>query len=362
MIRKQSVTLIAALSMLSVGLLATSGARAYSDFFVIGDSLSDVGNLFLVTGGLMDPATALPQQPPYFSGRFSDGPVFVEHVYNGLGLPGVVTPSFAGGTNYAVGGARLRYHASDNDPIAGFDPSVFDPLGNFDSGALQFSLLGQVGSLLATEGPVLDDQALYSLWVGSNDVSDAILSVLAGTAPTATYPLELLEQGAADVGDAVRDLVDAGARYLLLPTVPDLSLVPQTQEIGSLVASAIARNLSATFNSLVDAQLTGIDADIRRLDTFAFLNALVADPTAFGQPAGVNTNEACFSGFVGVPGPVCADPSNYVFFDRIHPSALTHETLGALVLQAVPAPATIALLVLGAGGLTRSRRGAAVAT
>lgn len=358
--RKRSLNLIAALSMFSIGLLATSDARAYTNLFVIGDSVSDVGNLFLATGGQVNPAAALPQQPPYFSGRFSDGPVFIEHVYEGLGLPGILTPSFAGGTNYAVGGARSRYHASDNDPIAGFDPSIFDPLGNLDSDALQFSLLGQVDSLLATEGPNLDNQALYSLWIGSNDVSDAVISVLTQTAPTMTYPLELLEQSAADVGDAVRDLVEAGAHHLLLPTVPDLSLVPQIQDIGNPVASEIARQLSATFNSLVDTQLAGIDADIRRLDTFAFLNELVADPTAFGLPAGVNTNEACFSGFVGVPGEVCSDPSNYLFFDRIHPSALTHKALGALALQAVPAPGTIALLVLGAAGLKRWRRSAEV--
>ena len=56
---------------------------AFDELVVFGDSLSDTGN----------------------AGRFSNGPVWVEGVANGLGLS--VRPSESGGTNYAIGGARL---------------------------------------------------------------------------------------------------------------------------------------------------------------------------------------------------------------------------------------------------------------
>lgn len=360
---KYRLKLFATISTLLIGLMTTSPVWAYSNFFGVGDSLSDVGNLFLATGGSVDPTNARPQDPPYSQGRFSDGPVFVEYLYDGLGLPGSLTPSFAGGTNYAVGGARTRYHAGDAAINSYFDPSdlPFDPLDpvNGVTAFTQFTLQGQVASLLATEGPDLDSQALYSLWIGSNDVADAIRSALLGTATPTYLKEELLTRSARDVGDAVRDLVGAGAYHLLLPTVPDLSLTPEIQALNNPGASFVAQDLSALFNSLVDEQLAGIDADIVRLDVFAFLNELVDDPTGFGLPGNINKDEACFTGFVGMPGAVLEDPCNYLFFDSIHPSAVTHQVLGAVALRAVPVPTTIALLLFGFTGLIASRRASA---
>ena len=51
--------------------LCPTVAHAYSSLFVFGDSLSDVGNVFLATGG---------QQPasPYANGQFSNGPIWAQ--------------------------------------------------------------------------------------------------------------------------------------------------------------------------------------------------------------------------------------------------------------------------------------------
>ena len=57
-------------------------APSFSGLVVLGDSLSDNGN----------------------AGRFSNGPVWVEHLAEWLGLE--LRPSRLGGTNHAVGGAR----------------------------------------------------------------------------------------------------------------------------------------------------------------------------------------------------------------------------------------------------------------
>jgi phospholipase/lecithinase/hemolysin len=71
--------------MLLSGMLASAvpaRAEIFTELVVFGDSLSDTGN----------------------AGRFSNGPVWVEHLAKSLGLP--LRPSRAGGTNHAVGGAR----------------------------------------------------------------------------------------------------------------------------------------------------------------------------------------------------------------------------------------------------------------
>src|SRR5215472_939964 len=74
------------------------GQSPYSELVVFGDSLSDTGNAYLFTDG----AAA---GPPYFQGRFSNGPVWVEVLAGELGLP-APAPSLSGGANYAFGGAE----------------------------------------------------------------------------------------------------------------------------------------------------------------------------------------------------------------------------------------------------------------
>ena len=56
-------------------------AQQFSGLFVFGDSLSDSGRLFALTGG------AIPLSPSNFNGRFSNGPVWVESFAPALGLP-----------------------------------------------------------------------------------------------------------------------------------------------------------------------------------------------------------------------------------------------------------------------------------
>ena len=70
-----------------------------TEIVAFGDSYVDTGNLFVATGG------TFPASPPYFSGRFSNGPLWVERLATDLALP-APTPSLAGGTDYAWAGAE----------------------------------------------------------------------------------------------------------------------------------------------------------------------------------------------------------------------------------------------------------------
>ena len=75
---------------------------------MFGDSLSDVGNVYLATNGI-EPAS------PYVDGQFSNGPVWVQDLAARLGLP-ALTPSLAGGSDYAFGGATTG-SPSTNNPV-----------------------------------------------------------------------------------------------------------------------------------------------------------------------------------------------------------------------------------------------------
>lgn len=84
--------------------------------FVFGDSLSDTGNFY--------GATQQPQSPPYFTGRFSNGPVAVEGLAQQLG--------FTIAANYAWGGARTgRDNFFDNPQLNLEFPGLLEQIDQF---------------------------------------------------------------------------------------------------------------------------------------------------------------------------------------------------------------------------------------
>ena len=115
---------------------ASSAVRAepYSDLVIFGDSLSDVGNVWIYLGHT-EPL------PPYWEGRYSNGPLWVEDLAAPLNVP-VPTPYLAGGTDCAVGGATTD---------ANF-PNVLYVVNLY---------LGQV------PGGQVDPHALYVVWAGA---------------------------------------------------------------------------------------------------------------------------------------------------------------------------------------------------
>lgn len=55
-------------------------AASFTQIYVFGDSVSNIGNVFDSTGG------AIPPNQFYFDGRFSNGPVWVDYLAQDLGL------------------------------------------------------------------------------------------------------------------------------------------------------------------------------------------------------------------------------------------------------------------------------------
>ncbi len=284
--------------LLVLSLLAAAARAAEVDVF--GDSLSDVGNVYAASGGTY-PAS------PYFNGRFSNGPLWVEDVAAAQGA--TLAPSFLGGTDYAVGGAK--------------------------TGAGLTDLLTQVDSYRnARTGSAAN---LYVVLAGGNDY-------LSGTPDVPTT--------VGNVRTAIERLYDAGGRRFLVPNLPLLGNVPKnvgTANQAGANALAAAHNLALrNAVALLRASKPGIA--ITELDTAALFESARANPGAYGL---TNVSAAAYANGAVAPG-----VAGYLFWDDIHPTRNGHRLLGAEAnrLLAVPEPATLAALALGAAALLRRRR------
>ena len=311
-------------------------AAPFTGLVVFGDSLSDSGNNALAfdntTTAPSATRTALPIPNPTFvptlpypSARYSNGPVWVEQFASSLGLG--ATPSLAGGTNYAFGGAR-----------SGPSGSTFP-----------FSLRDQAATYLAGTGGTAASGNLYVVQGGGNDARDALALFGRGGDPTA-----LFSSYASDINVIISSIEVGGADHILLLNVPDigktpaaLALGPDTSAAGSAIASGFNTALAAGLATLPAATR----ADISLLDLFSLQNDVFGAPLANGF---TDVSSSCAFSVTCI-----ANPAGFFYWDGIHPTSNGHAVIASAALGLVPLPGTallfgLGLLVLGALNRTQA--------
>ncbi|MGO1071885.1 autotransporter outer membrane beta-barrel domain-containing protein [Lysobacter sp. CA199] len=295
----------------------------YSQTVFIGDSLTDSGHFRPALVQAVGPSGAL-------IGRFTTNPglVWSEWVAEYYGTN--ATSANQGGTNYAVGGART---------------------GTNTSGALGAipSLATQTTSYLAANGGRADPNALYTVWGGAND----LFAVAAGAPAQATIGSAVTAQ----IG-VVGALRNAGAEYILVPTVPDLGVTPQFRA-GGAAQQAAGTQLATTYNNALYGGLASAGLRVIPLDTFNLLREITANPAPYGisNVTGTACNPQITASSVTcsptntIPG--AAD--SYAFADGVHPSSRSHRILADYALSVLEAPRLIAVLPNSASMTGRAR-------
>jgi len=299
---------------------STLHAGQFDAIYAFGDSLSDVGNIFAATGGTIP-------GPPYANGQFSNGDIWIQDLALGLGLS-PLTPSLLGGTDYAYGDAQsgdTLFHAASAIDLSG--PT------------------GQVSQYLSTH-PTADPNALYTIWIGSNDLTPLLLAP-PGSLSLAQIETDLVEIGG-NVDTAIGTLAFAGAKNFLVVTVPDLGVAPGGNATASTVTGILNSGIVNGFG--VTPSLADIAANqslnIQTLDAFSLVDFMVANPAAFGL---TNVTDPCLTGAVNFSGgTVCANPSSYLFWDPSgHPTAAADAFVADAALTLVtPEPASLSLLAV----------------
>lgn len=282
--------------------------QPYTGVHVFGDSHVDVGNVFLVTGGV-------PPSPPYWQGRFTNGPAIPDVAADNLAL-GPLVPSVAGGTGHAWGGAL----------------SLLD----LQSPSVRSQVLGYLG---AVQGAA-DSGALYLLEGGGNDVSHALWNFAAvGDWEGAE---DFVEAAALGMVGSLQMLATGGAAH---------AVVVNTAYIGEsdwFCGSVEADALVDLFNTTLEQGLSAANGRLR---------VVYFDLAAFAWSVSEHFIANCeFCVPFLQAEPVCADPDVLFYWDEVHFTAQVHQLIGDALTVALLQDEVIHLR--GTGVLSKGRANA----
>jgi outer membrane lipase/esterase len=188
-------------------------AGSYSNTYFFGDSLTDTGafgNPAAGTGDVRSTTDWADVYADYLAGKFGKTLTPVNSNNAALGTTG---------NNYAQGGARAS-----------------------DDGAGATDLAGQVASYLANNGGKADPNALYSVWIGGNDVVPAITAAQTGGSAAGQA---IMAQAARDTLAQIGALKAAGAKHILVLNAPDVSKTPRLfQTVAASAATGVAQTVA----------------------------------------------------------------------------------------------------------------------
>jgi outer membrane lipase/esterase len=319
-------------SVLTVALITAAAAVAapafaagpYSQTVFFGDSLTD--------GGFFRPL--LPASVRPVTGQFTTNPglVWSQYLADFYGTGAAANGNGQTGTNYAAGGARVGINST----------GALGPIP---------SLATQVNNYLAANGGRADSRALFTVWGGAND----LFAITNAGAPAATT---IASAVTSEIG-IVSQLQNAGAKYILVATVPDLGLTPAFRALGP-TAQAQGTALTTTYNSSLFSGLASNGLRVIPLDTFNLIREITASPAAYGfsniagtacQPQITANSLTCNPTSYVTPDA----PNTYLFADGVHPTSRAHQILSQYAVSVLEAPRQIALLPHATAVVGRAR-------
>lgn len=304
--------------------IAVSPASAVqvNEIIAFGDSLTDVGNV----AGVTEPGVSPVINGYYQETHFSDNILWIETLANYWGLPSrtpgrgdsTTLPPELQGNTWAWGGSEA---ASGSVQPSG----VTEPIPN---------LLLEIDQYLATHTP--NAETLYTIWSGADNL-------LVG----GKFGPKAARKAVKAVKSAMRRLDHAGARYILIFNMPKLGDTPSAQS-GGKIDEIAADIYSHSYNKALRRMLKDLrndkhfHAEIYFVDIYAELIKVVT----------IVNNGGTYRPIFFVPGPPVAInnvtdeglvyfqangtfPSNYLFWDDVHPTTQGHQVIAGLVLKSI---------------------------
>lgn len=284
---------------------ALAGGQPVGGLEFFGDSNSDDGNAWRISGKIF------PASPPFWEGRFGNGPVWPEILRDRLNIP---ADRYA---NHAVGGAYTGYGNRVSDVAPGTTLArVLQRTG----------MLAQAEAYLATGRKAAPD-TLFVVWAGDNDYGNVD-----------RVDPQAVERAIVNIESTIRLLAKAGASRFLVANINEDLVFPEARAAGSQGWDKInAADHNARLAALIERMRNELGVPVTLFDTASVTGAIARDPARFGFTQVI---EPCYAGPITEHGKPCADAGGYLFWDGDH---LSHA---AQKLIADKAAETI-------GGMTR---------
>jgi len=250
----------------------------YDTIVCFGDSMSDTGNAYNLTDFIWPP-------PPYYRGRFSNGPVWVEK----LGISNLI--------NYAYGGAT-----TDNNLVVGFTE-----FNTIVPGVRQQIMMYKNATDLTK---VNFARTIYIVWIGGNDYYfDQII--------LPSIVVNSLMNG-------VNDLIQLGAQHLLIVNQPPLQAYPAALPLNM---SAALNTITLLHNDDLSNSIQTLQSNLTNLsfylfDVWSLITNILLNSSAYGIN---NTNNNCWYTLNGTVIQLCTDPNTYLFIDEFHFQTNVHQ-------------------------------------
>ncbi|KTD66098.1 GDSL family lysophospholipase PlaA [Legionella spiritensis] len=287
-------------TLLALFFASLVSATPLKNIVIFGDSLSDNGNLYEYM------QHEIPQSPPYYEGRFTNGPVWVERLVDSY----YPNQGAAHLLDYAFGGAGVA-DESDNDDIL-------------------FTLKREVDSYLLAHQDKADESSLFIVWIGANNY----LSI----PDNADQRIAAVNAG---IANNLARLARAGAKHVLVLNLPDLGQTPMARlfEEEERLSYFSSQHNEALASTLAGLRQRYPDVQWLEYDVNHLLNNILADPERYGFS---NTVDTCFDAIVDKPSQQSIlkmvrhiRPNNkdeelcaaYLFFDPVHPAAPAHQLM-----------------------------------
>ena len=279
-------------------------AAPLNKWVVFGDSLSDNGNLYEYM------QHQLPLSPPYYAGRFCNGPLWIE-LLESMYYPDEldINAPHPHLLDYAFGGAGVAEEEVGDEAL--------------------FTLDREVDSYLLAHQDKADESSMYVIWIGSNNY----LALPDNISQSA----DKVNQG---ILRSIHRLVAKGAKHFFLVNLPDLGITPTARDFG--ISQELSRS-SQEHNDLLKKNFNHLqeiypEVQWLFLDVFTLLNKVLSEPQLHGF---TNITDTCYEEVVPTFTPkmllnmvASVKPfsnhqpcEGYFFFDPVHPGALAHQIM-----------------------------------
>lgn len=278
-------------------------ANQLNNIVIFGDSLSDNGNLYAHMH------QQLPKSPPYYEGRFSNGPVWVEQLANSYldNLTQSLSPNLL---NYAFGGAAISARVEDDTILFTLNRLVNMYLKDFDNKA--------------------DPNSLFIIWIGGNNY----LTLPENEEQTNRMVVKGIMSGALK-------LIKAGAKHILILDIPDLGRSPAARAYhAEEKLTRLTNRHNALLKEILD-QVKPLYPEVQWLyfNTSDTVNKLFTASEEYGF---TNVVDTCSDLVIGAPSKratllMTSDSQKiartdgscdgYLFFDPVHPTFKAHQII-----------------------------------